>query len=262
MLYFLSKTLDFVLLPFSWAIIFLLLALFTKKAFRRKLFIGLSLLVLILGGNAPLVNRMMLVWEVPPTPISSLEGPYDFGLILTGVTNNYKGPGDRLHFRRNADRVLHAALLYRKGIVKKLLITGGYKPVFGKQLDEAASIKHFLIDWGIPEKDIVLESESRNTYESAVKTKALLDRQYPETGPSIIITSGFHMRRSIACFEQAGMEVLPFSAGFYTSDPDYPEERPVDPFMSLIPEAGAFQTFSILCREIMGYGIYKLLGRI
>ena len=100
--------------------------------------------------------------------------------------------------------------LYKLGKVGKILISGNDGHVVDRGLDEAVQFKIVLIDLGIPAEDILVENISKNTYENAVESKKVLANAGFENASVLLVTSAIHMRRSEACFVQAGLLFCPF----------------------------------------------------
>ena len=72
----------------------------------------------------------------------------------------------------------------------------------------------------MPASRLVLEDKSRNTEENAVFTKRLVD---PKPGERwLLVTSAWHMPRSVGAFRRAGWEVLPWPVD-YRSGASYGE---------------------------------------
>lgn len=253
MFFILSKTLDFFLLPVIWLVALFLLAFFSKKPVRKKRFFLAAFLLFLLLSNPFLINLMFLAWEIQPKKISDID-PHDLGIVLTGITKHDKQPDDRIYFEEGADRIMHAFMLYKAGKVKKILITGATVDIYGnKKISEARRLGELLKSFGIPKKDIILEESARNTRENAVFTKKYLDKHQPGK-TCLLITSGFHMRRSLACFRKIGLMPTPFSAGFYSYDLKYVTLK------SFVPSEKSFYKSYILIREISGYLVYRLVG--
>ena len=65
------------------------------------------------------------------------------------------------------------------------------------------------------------------------------------------------MRRAVACFEKAGLKVIPFSTS---------GERPLfdepTPNRLLVPDMRGFERWSKLAKEVIGYGVYWVAGKI
>lgn len=252
MFYFLSKTVFYILMPFTWVLLALIYALMTKNAKRRKYAIGVALFLILFFNNSFLVNKLLLWWEPSPVPYEAFQKKYDVGIVLTGVTIQ-RLPNDRVFFAKGADRATHALQLYRLGLIKKILITGGKPGVVAYGVAEADKLKDFFVMAGVPESDLLIENTAKNTYENAKFTAALL-QQHPDYKSFLLITSAFHMRRAQSCFAKAGLTFDIFPVDYYSH-----ESRWAD----LIPSADmkAFQVWSLLIHEWIGVATYKVTGK-
>ncbi|MGB0524612.1 MAG: YdcF family protein [Flammeovirgaceae bacterium] len=255
MFYVLSKTIYVLGMPMTWVLLLIGYSLFAKGR-KKNIIIGITFLFLYLSSTPQIVNRLMLAWELPGTPYQAITQPYDVGIILSGPVKHNKAPYDRVHIDKGSGRFLHAAELYHKGLVKTLLVTGGHQQIKKKMINEAVLIKKVLLQAGVPDSVIILEKQAKNTHENAKLSAELLRAQFPNQR-YLVITSAFHMRRSLACFrsKKVQLAVDGFSTDFYTTDPDK-----VSSFMSYLPNARAFDTFNVLAKEVMGYVVYKLVG--
>lgn len=198
----------------------------------------------------------MKQWELPAEPFNSYRSKYHSAIILGGVTDINKLPKDRVFTKQGADRILHAAKLYDLGIVQNLLVTGGSFSDRPDALSEAHQMKKILLQCGIPDSVIMIEAESKNTRENALKSATLLKQNDILDKQHILVTSAFHMRRALGCFEQAGINTIPFSTDFYTSD-----GRLGVSFLEVIypTEESLYKTFRVF-REVLGYVVYKALS--
>lgn len=77
---------------------------------------------------------------------------------------------------------------------------------------EALVIKEFLIDMGIDENKIIVEDKSKDTRENALLTKQICDKKGFKN--PVLITSAYHMKRSLLSFKKAGFNVIPFSVDY------------------------------------------------
>jgi len=178
---------------------------------------------------------------------------YENGIVLSGMFE-YNKDLDRLSARRGSDRIWQAIQLYKKKKIKKIIITGDSGYVLKKGLHEAKQLKEVLISMGIPNKDILIESKSRNTHENAKETKALIDRLGLSTNNNLLITSAMHMRRAKACFEEVGISCTPFTTDHYIV---HEESISISEF---IPSVGAFNMWDRLLKEWIGYSVYGIMG--
>ena len=238
-------------MPVIWILGFFLLGLLIKNRKISRLFLWLSLGLLLFFSNPFLINEAWLWWEYEPVPIKRLK-QYEAGILLSGFTSLEKSPHDRVYTNKGADRLLHTVMLYKTGHINKVLVTGGSGSLRKTYASEAEEIKKLLVLSGVPLADVILEAKSRNTYENAQFTKKLLT-SHPEIKRFILITSAFHMRRSTACFSKAGIPHEVFPTDFNSTD------RLVR-FESFIPAEDALAGWHKLFHEVSGFIIYKLVG--
>ncbi len=170
----------------------------------------------LLGG---LEERARLLEKTNQHAELILSGNKYAAIILLGGATAPANPPKRPYpdLGSAADRMWHAARLYREGLAPKIIITGGRSPGLETRNDiqtEAQAMRMLLIDFGVPESAMILEEGARNTRENASKTKALIGEQR-----AALVTSAFHMPRSIATFEKEGLRVDAFPTDFNV-DPD------------------------------------------
>lgn len=255
MFFILSKTLDFLLSPFIWALVILLYAFFSKRsgAAKRKIYLA-GLIVLLFFSNSFIVNETFLAWEGRPESLNEVKN-YEVGIVLTGVASSRKGVNDRVFFGKGADRVLHTVQLYRAGKIKRILISGGSSAIIAKTIPEADLLKIVFMYCGVPDSDILIENKSRNTAESSRYSKDLIESlKIDRDEEFLLITSAFHIPRSLGCFRKAGLNVQPYSVDFYAHDREFDLES------LILPTAYALEKWSVLAHEICGFVIYKLMG--
>lgn len=98
-------------------------------------------------------------------------------------------------------RALAAAELYRSGRAEYILPSGGVEwEVEGEMISEAYYMKRILIENGVPEDAVILESEARTTKENMIYATLQINRKFhwDKVDHVIIVTSRSHMKRSIA----------------------------------------------------------------
>lgn len=193
----------------------------------------------------------MRLWEIKAIEKESIIKPYDYGIVLGGMIT-FDSKFDRINFVRSLDRIMQAAILYKEGKIKKIVITSGSGSLKEPKMQEAAILKDYFVKIGFPDEDIIAESNSKNTYENAINTAKLIGIRKEST--YLLITSASHMRRSLACFRKAGFKVVPYVADRYAG----PRKFYFDHL--LIPNAEALQGWNVLLHECVGYVSYKLAG--
>src|SRR5687768_908320 len=255
MFFFLSKTLTYLTMPLTIICICLVVSLFVKNLKWKKRLFWTGLIMLLFFSNEFIANECMRAWEIEATPFSEVS-KHKWAIVLTGSTVDKTDPDDRVYFQRGADRVYHTVQLYKLGLIEKILVSGGTGRLVGASKPEADRFKDAMIVMGIPDSVILIENQTRNTFESAVEVKKMLQDFKVEDDQCMLITSAFHMRRSLACYHKAGLKPTPFSTDFYT----HPREFYLDAL--IIPQLDSILLWHKLVKEWVGMIAYKIAGYI
>jgi uncharacterized SAM-binding protein YcdF (DUF218 family) len=144
-------------------------------------------------------------------------------------------------------RIVTAVRLQKK-INVAVIVSGGAG--FKGRKAESPILKRFLIDLGVPADKIIIEDKSRDTIENAKYTKEICEK-YNFKKP-ILVTSAYHMKRSIMSFEKVGMKVIPFPAYFKT----WKNKKYI--WEDYLPDASDFKRASMALREYIGIWYYKI----
>ena len=127
-----------------------------------------------------------------------------------------------------ANRLLTAVRLQRK-LGVPILLSGGQ--VYEDTGAEAKIARRILIDLGVPEEQILVETRSINTTQNARYSAEIL-RAQGLTQP-ILVTSAFHMKRAVLNFKKQGMDVVPYPADYQVT------HHPVFHYTKLRPQTEA-----------------------
>ncbi|WP_165795938.1 YdcF family protein [Siphonobacter curvatus] len=237
-------------MPITFLAYGLLTAAFSKSARRKQWAIWATLGWLFISTTDVITNELALAWEYAPVTLKADE-TYDMAVVLTGgITGKKDG---KVFFGNSADRILQPLLLYKAGKIKKILISGG-SGIVSAQADStsegkaAAQLLHLA---GIPQSDIILEGTSRNTRENARNTAKLLGQSTPKI---LLVTSAFHMRRAVACFQKENVQVRPYPTDFFAS-----ERQTAWDYLLIPKEYNLFCTYRMM-HEIVGYVMYWAMG--
>jgi uncharacterized SAM-binding protein YcdF (DUF218 family) len=251
MFFILSKLLAFLITPIVWILALLIWSLFARDEKRKRRLLRWSIIMLFVFSNAFLFDEIVRQWEIPATKYSDVQ-EYEYGIVLGGMSS-YDPAMERAQFYRGIDRLVQAVELYRKGKIKKIIFTGGSGSILHPDMKEGNYIKTYMLYFGIPQSDFLIEPESQNTRENALLTAKLL-KEKNIAGKYLLITSAFHMRRSIGCFKKAGLEVVPFSTDRYAG----PRKFEFDHIF--IPNVGALYDWNNFLHEVVGFVTYRLMG--
>ncbi|RBP08564.1 uncharacterized SAM-binding protein YcdF (DUF218 family) [Roseiarcus fermentans] len=211
---------------------------------------ALALLVLALTpvGRAliaPLEDRFS-------SPAASAPAPY--GVIVLGGA--IKGAESRARGQAvfdEGERLVEAAILARRYPDARIVFTGGDGSLLPGHNVEAQEARKLLIELGVDPARVTLEERSRNTDENARFTAAMV---HPEPGQRwLLVTSAFHMPRSMGLFEKAGFDVAAFPVAFRTLGPG-------QPLLWSLDAAENLRTFATAAKEWIGLAAYRATGRI
>lgn len=258
MFFYLSKILSFLTHPINLLIIGYWVAwFFYKKKWSRKLLLYLTITFFVLG-NRGLTATIGGLIELPPTTIDTLQAnkPFAAAVVLGGIVNTQKKPQDRIYVHGGPDRLFHTVQLYKKGIVKKLIISGGKWQIGQQEPAEATQLKALFKLMGVPEEDLIIDNLARNTRENALGVKKIIDQHPALNGPLVLVTGALHMRRSVGCFTKAGLEVTPFVTDFGIG------HQATGIKTWLVPNEWAFALWGNLAHETIGLAVYKAKGWI
>lgn len=258
MFFILSKILAFLTQPFFYVVVLLILSFLIKKEDWSKKLRVWSLVMLLFFSNSFIVDEVGRLWEVQTKHVDDLP-VYDYGIVLGGMMNPYDEEFNRINFHGGVDRLLQTLMLYKRGKIKKILITSGSARLLERDRLEAQVLGDYLVSIGIDEEDLILETQSDNTHENAELTVKLLNEMYGELYSKkkcLLITSASHMRRASACFQKEGLSFDTFSANRQFG----PRKFELDHL--ILPNIGSFGRWNNLAHEIIGYITYWMMGYI
>lgn len=252
MFFTLSKLVWFVLSPVNFVI--LLAGLAALLAFTRFARVGRWLgLVAVVGlglmAFSPLPRLLVMPLENRFPQIDPKER-IDGIVLLGGPIGVARGD---VVLTSAAARMTKAIELARLHPNAKLVFTGGAANLVSPVTKTEADGAKLLFDGlGLPPERPIYEDKSRNTRENAVFTKRLVD---PKPGERwVLVTSAWHMPRSVGVFRKAGFEVVPFPVD-YLSDNEW--EDYVRPYLRAPRGLGiADNAF----KEWVGLVAYRLAG--
>lgn len=158
----------------------------------------------------------------------------------------------RTDLNQAADRFVEALRLALKFPQSRILVSGGDGSFSGTYEGDATVARRFFVEFGIGESRLISEPSSRTTFENVDNSRRLLAD--PGLRNCLLITSAFHMPRSLALFDKAGIEVAPWPTDYRTSG------NTTLRFDFTQPTLNAQQTATAV-REWIGLLAYYLSGR-
>ena len=159
-----------------------------------------------------------------------------------GLDGRFEGVRSLPDLNDSGDRLWVAARLYKRNVAPRMVLSGGLFEVDPRNEAEAIGMKTFFIDMGVPAQALLVEPDSRTTFENALRTRELLGGQARHIA---LVTSAYHMGRSVAWFEKAGFTVYPVRADIRV----IPDERK---FWEWLPKPRSLDESTIAIKEYLG----------
>ena len=219
----------------------------------RRLLWG-ALAALLIAGLSPLGDALIRPLEKRFPRADLDKGAPIAGIIVLGGAEDNRAEGwpQIAALNEAAERYTEAVALARRLPQVRLVFTGGTGTLLRKVPPEAESAGRLFAALGVAEERIVLEAQSRDTYENAVFTARLLA---PKAGERwLLVTSAWHMPRAIACFRRAGFAVEAWPADYRA-----PPVASLVRINDSLPDG--LRRVDFVLREWVGLAAYYLAGR-
>ncbi|HEX8047271.1 YdcF family protein [Rhizobium sp. ICMP 5592] len=202
--------------PLSLAFLFGLLAFLGALLRRRGLVLTSSLLsVLILFVALYTTAGAYVVQGLEERFPHVAADPADLKcmIVLGGATQNQVTTVRGGYELDSAgDRLVEALRLAQKYPQARIVVSGGDGSIGGDYEGDAVISERFFTALGIGKDRLVEDKTSRTTFENAVNTKELLTQN--GLSNCLLITSGFHMPRSMGIFRKQGIDVVPWPVDY------------------------------------------------
>ena len=215
----LSKLMSAITQPMFWLALWWALALLMLQRWRRlaaaMLWGGLVLLGLM-GFEAGPHALLRTLANRYPVPTTEAVGRHVGVIVLGGATEHsdiYQAHG-QVPLGGAAERMSVPAGLLRQHPNLQLVFSGGEGRLLATGVSEAELAKAFYQQQGVDMGRVVLEGGSRTTRENAIQVAALLGERCKQ--PWLLVTSAWHMPRSVPEFEAVGCQVTPYPVDFRT----------------------------------------------
>jgi uncharacterized SAM-binding protein YcdF (DUF218 family) len=252
-----SKLVGFVIQPLNLIALFLLIGLIASLFRLRRLallFPALALFILVVSAwtstGSVLLEPLEDRFARPAVPPEKIRGVIVLGGFFEGGINLVR---HGYELNDSGDRIVEAAILARRYPDAEIVVTGGNGSLMLAGEGDAVTAPRLLEALGVPAGRLRLETRSRNTYENAVFTKKLIQ---PKPGEKwLLVTSAFHMPRSMALFRKAGFDVVAWPTDYRTAG----DER-----LSLARDNAidCLQNTTLAIREWVGLAAYWFSGKI
>ena len=253
--FFLSKLIWLLVSPDSLLLILILVALFflylgKQQLAKKTLSIasGLFIIIAFFPVGEWLLYPLESHFQTNPTLPDNITGI----IALSGAEDaELSHIWQQVELNNAAERDLTFLTLAQQYPKAKLVYTGGTGSLTKQEYKGADVAKKLFEQLGFNTVEIIFERESRNTYESAIYSKKIVK---PAKGENwILITTGWHMPRSVGIFCKEEWPVIPYSVDHQTNKDNL--------FRINFNLSGNLLTLKTAIKEWLGLFAYYLSGK-
>lgn len=219
MFYYASKIVWFFLTPsnlLTSLIVVGLILTYSRRERAGKTLVMISAAGFVVAGLSPLGNALILPLE-ERFPVFVDNGQPVTGIVILGGTLDSEATNQRRQMALNetGERILAIGDLARRYPNARIIYSGGGSEFTPDTTPEATLVEQTVSALGIPKSRVEYERRSLNTSENALYSKAIAG---PKAGERwLLVTSAFHMARSVGVFRKAGFDVIAHPVDFRTA---------------------------------------------
>ena len=264
MFFLLSKTLDAFLTPLVWALLLIAVAMLSRTRFwpkpgtrlRRgadrvaRFALPVTFVLLFVFSLEPVSNRLLRSLEVDAPSTKKPGFTYDAVILLGGLVEDRTDTHNGVAYNDNVERLNGTFDVLKRGEARFAILSGGSWNADTEP--EGKTLADELVRMGIDRDRLLVEDRSRNTRENALFSADIIRARGLHS--LLLVTSAFHMKRALRCFETVGLDVDTMPVDFKSYDPDRFTG-------SFIPRSKSLHESSVALREGAGRVVYKLTGR-
>lgn len=247
----LSKLLDLLLAPLTWALLLLLAAALLRRRPRWPWALaGAGVAVLLIFSSGVVSGALVRHLERSAMRTVRPDVTYDAVIVLGGLVDGEatRASGE-VQLSGAVERLLGGWRLLVDGRARHLLYSCGVIDPQSGEEPESVLATRLLAEWGVDPARLVVEAQSRNTRENAVESARIVrERGWTRL---LLVTSAAHMERSVGCFKAVGLT---------------PDTLPVDwrghdgRRAGWLPRARALDESTDALRELFGRLVYRAVG--
>ena len=248
-------------LPLSLLLSFLGLYLlwFTTKQRAGKIVVSVGLAILTLFSYSIFTNRLLRPLErkydafemESPSVVSETEDKLTIKFVVVLGGGHTSDPELPLLSQMNTHpviRLMEGIRIHRKFPGSRLLLSGGRG---FDSISEAEVMARVAREMGVPDRDIILESKSKDTRDEALFIKPMVGNE-----PFVLVTTASHIPRSMALFKKLGMNPISSPVGHSIRD------RQGVSIHSFFPSSGSIRNAELAIHEYLGLTWAKLRGQM
>ncbi len=232
---------------------------FTTKQKAGKILVSVGLVIVTLFSYSIITNKLLRPLERKyksfevkgSSSVSKTEAEFAIKFVVVLGGGHALDPELPLISQIGSSelvRLIEGIRIYRKYPGAKLFLSGG--GVFGP-VSNAEVMARVAREIGVPERDIILESKSKDTKDEAMFIKPIVGNE-----PFVLVTSASHMPRSMALFNKLGMNPIPSPVGHCVKDGEGLN------LYSFFPSTGNLGKAELAIHEYLGLTWARLRGQM
>jgi uncharacterized SAM-binding protein YcdF (DUF218 family) len=254
-MFLLKKIASQFLSPLTVCIILLVIGmfmlLFTRRQKTGKLLTASGVVFLLLMSYDALPDRVIGILEHEYPPLNEISPVSDAKWIVVlggGHTSDRNLPALSRLSGDSLARIIEGLVIHKRLPHSRLLFSGG--KAFDSE-SESKTMADVAVQLGLKRSFIVEESAGQDTDDQAVLIKNIVGKD-----KFILVTSAYHMPRSMALFQKQGMHPIPAPAGHKVKN-----NETINPYM-YFPDSDGIEKMEFAVHEYLGLIWSKLTGLI
>jgi len=257
--FYLSKIFWVVVQPDHFLLLMLFVGLLLWRRLLGVLMVWSSVLIMLALSVFPIANYLLepLEQRFPKPDLTQLEAPIAGIIVLGGGEEaELSAVHNMPQFNRAAERLMVLPALMLRYPQAKVIFTGGSGSLLKPEYRGGDVAKQWLTEQGLGAR-LIVERDSRNTFQNAIYTREIIDELKKTDkvddlvgGKWLLVTSAFHMPRSVGVYRQAGVDVIPYPVDF----------RQLNSQIQLSLNANMVELNQVV-REWIGLGAYYLTDK-
>lgn len=187
-----------------------------------------------------------------PPQMPDMADPPEGIIVLGGVIDPVKSAKSGIPaIGSGAERFTEMLHLARKYPSARVIFSGGSGRLTDREYKEGDAARDLVERIGLSATRFSFESEARNTIENAMYVSRLFPPQPDKSW--LLVTSAFHMPRSVGVFRRMGFNIIPYPVDFRTE-----KDGEIGFGFDMV---GGLSRASLAIKEWVGLTVYWLLGR-
>jgi uncharacterized SAM-binding protein YcdF (DUF218 family) len=217
---------------------------------RTLLLAGTALLYLV--SIEPVMDGLLFGLENRYRPLGTLDPEAVSAIVVLGgggvVCNSPEEEGEATLSSDSLKRVMYARTLHELyGL--PIIVSGGNVVKNTSCETESSTARRTLMMLGVEESKILEQGNSRNSWEDALYIQKLY-----RPGKVLLVTSSYHMRRGMFCFESNDIRCVP-------APTDYKSRMTRYNYRSFLPRMVSFRGSHLAMKEWLGLVYYRMRYR-